>query len=171
MKKIFPFFIFTGLLYSFEINGEGNINNFYFIKDSIKLAPYNFHELELNIKNGNEKYEFYSSFVLRVFEEKGANLEELSLPSFKLRTHLWEYYLNIYDFLFKNVDFKVGKQRIAWGKADKLNITDVLNPFDFQNPFDLGKKFPSFSFLFDIYLPRETNFEIVFIPDFSPPLF
>ncbi len=171
MKKIFSLFILTGFLYSFEINGEGNINNFYFIKDSVKLVPYNFHELQLNIKNGSEKYEFYSSFVLRAFEEKGTNLEKLSLPSFKLRTHLWEYYLSIYDFLFKNLDLKVGKQRIAWGKADKLNLTDVLNPFDFQNPFDFGKKYPSFSFLFDVYLPKETNFEVAFLPNFSPPLF
>jgi hypothetical protein len=49
-------------------------------------------------------------------------------------------YFTYRDFIFENLDLYAGKQRIAWGTADKLNPTDLLNANDFSDPLDYGKK-------------------------------
>ncbi len=46
----------------------------------------------------------------------------------EFRARLLEGYGNVY---FGNVDVRVGKQNIVWGRADALNPTDVLTPKDF----------------------------------------
>lgn len=55
---------------------------------------------------------------------------------------LYEAYF-IYDLFIPRFDLKAGKQRIAWGTADRLNPTDILNPNDFSDPLDFGKKIPT----------------------------
>ncbi len=34
----------------------------------------------------------------------------------------------------KNIDFRVGRQIVVWGKSDNIRITDVLNPIDNTTP-------------------------------------
>ncbi len=46
---------------------------------------------------------------------------------------LYEGWVKVDDFLLKNLDLTVGKQRIAWGTADKIGVVDNLNPIDFAN--------------------------------------
>ena len=46
----------------------------------------------------------------------------------QFRGRLLEGYGNFY---FGNIDVRVGKQNIVWGRADALNPTDVLTPKDF----------------------------------------
>lgn len=36
--------------------------------------------------------------------------------------------------LFKNLDVKVGRQIVVWGKSDNIRVTDVLNPLDMREP-------------------------------------
>ena len=52
---------------------------------------------------------------------------------------LREAYFELSGFLFENVDLKIGRQRIAWGTADKLNPTDNVNPLDLSDPWDFGR--------------------------------
>ena len=52
---------------------------------------------------------------------------------------LWECYADLYSFLLPSLDLRIGKQRIAWGTADRLNPTDNLNPDDFSDPLDFGR--------------------------------
>lgn len=177
MKKIIFIFFSFNLLYSIEIEGEAKINNSYFIQpdifamDSIKPAPYMFHQLEINLRDRKENYEFGTSLLLRVWAKNiETRLLGLSNPSYKLKPHLWELYLNLYSFIFENLDIKIGKQRVSWGTADRLNPTDILNPYDLQNPFDFGKKMPSEAIVFDLYLPKEFTIEGIFLPKFVPPL-
>jgi hypothetical protein len=33
-----------------------------------------------------------------------------------------------------NLDFKIGRQIVVWGKSDSIRITDVLNPLDNRTP-------------------------------------
>ena len=40
------------------------------------------------------------------------------------------------DFFYKAFDLRVGKQIIAWGKADLVNPTDHLSPRDFTDPLE-----------------------------------
>ena len=36
--------------------------------------------------------------------------------------------------LFSNLDIKLGRQIVVWGKADTIRVTDVLNPLDNREP-------------------------------------
>ncbi|MCH8887659.1 MAG: DUF1302 family protein [SAR324 cluster bacterium] len=36
--------------------------------------------------------------------------------------------------LTENVDLKLGRQIVVWGKSDNIRITDILNPLDFREP-------------------------------------
>ncbi|RFT17099.1 MAG: hypothetical protein OP8BY_1041 [Candidatus Saccharicenans subterraneus] len=70
---------------------------------------------------------------------------------------LYEAYIRVNHFLLKNLDLTVGKQRIQWGTADKLNIIDNLNPVDFANFLTFDP---------DYYLERrpQTAFNLEFYP-------
>jgi len=52
---------------------------------------------------------------------------------------LREAWFELRGFIFNDVDLKVGRQRIAWGTADKLNPTDNVNALDMSDPWDFGR--------------------------------
>jgi hypothetical protein len=56
-----------------------------------------------------------------------------------LTLDLREAYFELKGFLLDSVDLKVGRQRIAWGTADRLNPTDNVNPYDLRDPWDFGR--------------------------------
>ncbi len=72
---------------------------------------------------------------------------------YPLEIYLDEAYIHTKNFILPGFDFVVGKQRIAWGKADKINPTDILNPVDLSKMTDLAKKIPSFALNMKYYLP------------------
>jgi hypothetical protein len=45
-----------------------------------------------------------------------------------MELNIYECAMKINGFLVKNLDLTVGKQRIFWGAADKVNVVDNLNP-------------------------------------------
>jgi hypothetical protein len=51
-------------------------------------------------------------------------------PQKQLKFDLKEAYI---DYYTKFIDFRVGQQTIAWGKADEINPTDIINPQDMNN--------------------------------------
>ncbi|MCD4794640.1 MAG: hypothetical protein K8R54_15500 [Bacteroidales bacterium] len=81
---------------------------------------------------------------------------------------LREAYVELYGFLFKNLDIKIGRQRIAWGTADKLNPTDNLNPYDLEDILDFGRHRGSDAINMTYYLNNEFSVQGVFIPFFQP---
>jgi len=56
-----------------------------------------------------------------------------------INVELREAYVQIFGFLSKNLDITMGRQRIVWGTADKLNPTDNLNPYDLEDILDFGR--------------------------------
>lgn len=86
---------------------------------------------------------------------------------------LYEGYLQVDGFLLNNVNLVIGKQRISWGKSDKVNPTDVLNPFDLYNFVEFYEKFPSWALNTKVFLPifDETYIQIVLNPLFEPAKF
>ncbi|MEE8436621.1 MAG: DUF1302 family protein, partial [bacterium] len=54
------------------------------------------------------------------------------LESREQETELREAYVE--GSLFENVDLKLGRQIVVWGKSDNIRITDILNPLDFREP-------------------------------------
>ncbi len=82
---------------------------------------------------------------------------------------LWECYTDLYGFVFSDLDLRIGKQRISWGTADRLNPTDNLNPDDFSDPLDFGRKFPTTAFKAAYYLGDYT-LTGVWLPSLRPVL-
>ncbi|MDD5222855.1 MAG: hypothetical protein PHE84_02595 [bacterium] len=96
------------------------------------------------------------------------SLEEINTSN-PVEFSLWEGYIDVNGFLLKNLDLRVGKQRIAWGTADKLNQTDNLNPDDYSDPLDFGRKFPSTAFLATYYI-KDWQLIGVWVPTIRPVL-
>ena len=79
-----------------------------------------------------------------------------------------EAYVQLFEFLTENLDVKIGRQRIAWGTADKLNPTDNLNPYDLEDVLDFGRHRGSDAISFDYYFNSEFSLQGAFIPFFQP---
>lgn len=85
-----------------------------------------------------------------------------------LDVFLYEGYIRVYHFLMPNLDLTVGKQRIQWGTADKMNVVDNLNPVDFANfltfdPDYFGERRPQTGLNFEFYLSDWTQFQLVWL--------
>ena len=80
---------------------------------------------------------------------------------------LREAYFEIDGFIFDNVDIKIGRQRIAWGTADKLNPTDNVNPYDLEDVWDFGRHLGSDGVQLSVYA-GDIRFTGIVIPVFTP---
>jgi hypothetical protein len=80
---------------------------------------------------------------------------------------LREAYVCLYGLGLVNLDVTVGRQRIAWGTADKINPTDNINPCDFEDFWDFGRHLGSDGLKAVYYIG---NFTVtgVYIPLFRP---
>ena len=78
-----------------------------------------------------------------------------------------EAYVQLFSFLSKNLDIKIGRQRIVWGTADKLNPTDNLNPYDLEDILDFGRHRGSDAFSFDYYLNSNFSLHGAYMPFFQ----
>ena len=79
-----------------------------------------------------------------------------------------EAYVQINGLFTKNLDVTIGKQRIAWGTADKLNPTDNLNPYDFEDVLDFGRHRGSVAINMNYYINNDFSVQMVYIPVFQP---
>ena len=79
-----------------------------------------------------------------------------------------EAYVQLFGFLNKNLDVKIGRQRITWGTADKLNPTDNLNPYDLEDVLDFGRHRGSDAISLDYYFNSEFSLQGVYVPFFQP---
>jgi len=79
-----------------------------------------------------------------------------------------EAYVQLFGFLNENLDVKIGRQRITWGTADKLNPTDNLNPYDMEDVLDFGRHRGSDAVSFDYYFNSEFSLQGAYIPFFQP---
>ena len=126
--------------------------------------------IELN-QRITDNSKFYSEVWLR----------NIGLPNINSSTDLYnkgivdpynlevrEAYVQLYGFLTKNLDVKIGRQRITWGTADKLNPTDNLNPYDLEDVLDFGRHRGSDAISFDYYFNSEFSLQGAFIPFFQP---
>ena len=84
--------------------------------------------------------------------------------NFELR----EAYVQVFGFLSKNLDVTVGRQRIVWGTADKLNPTDNLNPYDLEDILDFGRHRGSDAINLNYYFNNNFSLQGVYIPIFQP---
>jgi hypothetical protein len=76
--------------------------------------------------------------------------------------------IQLYGFLTKNLDIKIGRQRIVWGTADKINPTDNLNPLDMEDVLDFGRHRGSDAISANYYFNGNLSIKGVYIPFFRP---
>ena len=79
-----------------------------------------------------------------------------------------EAYVQLNGFLTKKLDVTIGRQRIAWGTADKLNPTANLNPLDLEDILDFGRRRGSDAINLHYYFNHNFSLQGVFVPFFQP---
>lgn len=100
------------------------------------------------------------------FPEAGILGSALSSEYFEL--NLYEANIKVSDFITPNLDLTIGKQRIQWGTADKMNVVDNLNPVDFANFFTFdpdyfGERRPQTALNFEYYAGGSTKIQLVWL--------
>lgn len=132
---------------------------------------YNRFRLDMNAPVGSQVY-LFSSLDFRFYDFPDAqslsDLERLE-SEFPYELSIWEAFIDVYGFLFDNLDVRVGKQRIAWGRADKLNPTDNLNPNDFSDLVNFTDMAPSWAVKGTWYIGRN-QLTGVWLPGITPVL-
>lgn len=118
-------------------------------------------------------------FELRFRNE---NISELNtIEDLKLRKYVepvsmqfYEAYIQFNSIFIKDMDLRVGKQRIAWGTADGFNPTDNFSPMDLEDPLDFKNKLSVWALNaslyyspFDLTLVLQPLFEPSLLPNFN----
>jgi hypothetical protein len=85
----------------------------------------------------------------------------------KTRSRLLEGYVTA---RFEKADLRIGKQIVAWGRADGINPTDNLTPRDFtvMLPFEDDQRFGTPAAKLDAYLSPEHTLTVFATPFFEP---
>ncbi|HPZ03718.1 MAG TPA: hypothetical protein PLH70_05795 [Bacteroidales bacterium] len=127
--------------------------------------------LDLKLEKKVNRGKFYANLWARNFgvpkyNEMGSLFSTEKIDPFNIQ--LREAYFQVDDFLVENLDLKIGRQRIAWGTADKMNPTDNLNPLDMEDIFDLGRRRGSDAINLTYYLKGDFSIQGVWIPFFQP---
>jgi len=166
-------------LHFYEIYAQPKISGFlqldkrFYINDNALQLDvfYNRFRFETSI-SPNDKLYLFSSVDFRFYDVARVNelndLENIN-QLFPTNVSLWEAYVSLYGFLFDDLDLKIGKQRISWGTADKLNQTDNLNSKDFSDIINFTEKIPSWAVKVSYYFGDYT-LTAVWLPNFEPVL-
>jgi hypothetical protein len=83
------------------------------------------------------------------------------------RVQLLEGFATIH---FSHADLHIGKQIIAWGRADGINPTDNVSPRDFtvMLPFEDDQRFGTTALKLDLYPSQEYTLTLLAAPLFEP---
>lgn len=134
---------------------------------------WNENQLDLNVEASvSENAQFYGEFMVRGFGLSDAERSSELQRKEKDRVQPWgmelkEAYIDLYGFITGRLDLRIGRQRIAWGTADKINPTDNLNPDDLEDPLDFGRKLGTNALQATCYI-GEYTLTGVYIPVFTP---
>lgn len=154
-----------------KLSGELLTDERFLLKDENDWA-WNETRLSLNMdKKIADNSKFYSELWLR----------NIGLPAIASSTDLYnkgivdpynleirEAYVQIYGFIHKNLDITIGRQRIAWGTADKLNPTSNFNPYDMEDILDFGRQRGSDAINLNYYINNDFSVQGIFVPFFQP---
>ncbi len=111
------------------------------------------------------------------FEQKFSNSILYINPHFSYNYHeqeadskLNEIYLNLY---YNNFDLRIGKQKVSWGKADGLVVTNLVNPRDYTNypVFAYEDQFQAINAVKANYYLGSDTLELIWRPEFKPAIY
>lgn len=82
---------------------------------------------------------------------------------------LEEAYVDLY---FNDVDFRIGKQQVTWGKSDGLVVTNLVNPRDYTKypVFEYKEQFQAVNAVKTNYYFGSDSLELIWLPEFTPAL-
>jgi len=91
-------------------------------------------------------------------------------PGYGPESQLLEGYLTIH---FGHADLRIGKQIVAWGRADGINPTDNLTPRNYRVllPLEEDQRFGTTSARLDTYLSQALTLTVFVSPYFEPDRF
>lgn len=182
MKHLYSFSIFIVLLLSFNIvkaqdepkltiSGDLLTDQRFLLSTGNDWA-WNENRLTLKFdKKITNNSKFYSEIWLRnIGLPNVAHMSDLYNKGIvdPYNLEIRELYIQLYGFLFDNLDVTIGRQRIVWGTADKLNPTDNLNPLDLEDILDFGRRRGSDAINLNYYLNSDFSLQAVYIPFFQP---
>ena len=143
-----------------SVNGSLHLSD----RVNLRSGKFQWQEYRLALKpsyEAGEKVKFRSEVWVR--ELRTAMPFETPANRLQLR----EAYLDLNGLLHSSIDIRIGRQRIAWGSADRLNPSDNLNPQEFEDFWDFGRHTPTNSLLAKWYVWGFT-LEGVVTPWFEP---
>ncbi|HSB07484.1 MAG TPA: DUF1302 family protein [Thermodesulfobacteriota bacterium] len=97
------------------------------------------------------------------------NLRENWSDSYMARTFLLrELWV---DFRLGNLDLKLGKQQVAWGKTDGFKLLDILNPTDYREFILMDSedsRIPIWMANIKYYFTPKHNVQFIWMPNYEP---
>jgi len=97
------------------------------------------------------------------------NLRENWSDSYMARTFLLrELWV---DFRIGNLDLKLGKQQVAWGKTDGYKLLDILNPTDYREFILMDSedsRIPIWMANIKYYFTPKHNVQFIWMPNYEP---
>ncbi len=78
-----------------------------------------------------------------------------------------EAYIDLYGFVLRRLDLRIGAQRIRWGTGDGINPTDRLNPYDLEDPTVFDRRLANVAAL-AAYQAGKVRIEVAVLPLFVP---
>ena len=136
--------------------------------------PWSWSENRLDLglkKNFSDKASFQADVWLRSFgfpfltsTDQLFNKDESSPYNLDIR----EAWLDLYGFLLPQMDLRIGRQVITWGRGDRLNPTRSLNPLDLEDVWDFGRYHGVEAVKLDYYLNNDFFLQGVYVPFFRP---
>ena len=117
----------------------------------------NQNTLDLKLKRTDDNVSFFANpFIYQT-------------PNQDVTLGLREAYMDVY---FDNMDLRIGKQQIIWGKADGMFITDIVSPKDLGEFLlrDFDEIRTGITSLKANYYLGDNTVEMVWIPTFTPTI-
>ena len=102
-------------------------NNISSLKSSVLLDYEHKFDNGFKVKTNGKAY--YDA-IYDVKDEARYSSDEVD--EFKTEVELYDAYVE--GSIADNLDFKVGRQVVVWGRSDTIRVTDVLNPLDNRRP-------------------------------------
>lgn len=179
MKKFLVFIGIVMFLPVFAMAGTPQLSGFWEFNERMLTKAANvpfsdmFSRLRLNVhEDVNDNLSAHVSGDFRLYGRTGIiNMQDLSDPgaAYHVDATLWEAWFGLYD-LVDGLEIKIGKQRIAWGKADKLNPTDNLNPYDLSDIFNMWEHVPTLAVKISYTLNDYFGIDAIWEPAAKPML-
>lgn len=113
--------------FSYSINNKNPYDKFSSAKSSVFL------EINQNLSNSFKlKFNANAFYDLNYKLRSRDNFSKEDRDELESEIELFDAYLQ--GQLSENLDLKVGRQVVVWGKSDTIRVTDVLNPLDNRQP-------------------------------------